>query len=183
MTPILFLFIENESDRDFFERLYFEHRLLMLRKACAILEDPHEAEDALNMAWLALLKKIPLLRGFNKYSLRSYLISTIRNISLNLLRQKRELLIEDIEAAIDVFPPGEAQLDEGLLPRDAADELMRLLEGLPKRDLLVLEMKYVQELSDEEIAGALNIKKDSVRTYLTRARRRAKKVLKEKKHL
>ena len=183
MMPLFFLFIGNDSDRDFLERLYIEYRLLMLRKAYAILKDPHEAEDALNMAWLALLKKISLLRDFDQYALRSYLLSKIRHISLNLLRQKRSVLIEDMEAAFDVLPSSEPPLDEGLLRKDAADELMGFLASLPKRDLLILDMKYVQELSDEEIARVLNIRKASVRTYLMRARRRAEKVLREKKHL
>lgn len=183
MMPILFLFIGNESDREFFERLYMDYRILMLRKAYAILKDDYEAEDALNMAWLALLKKTALLRDFDSCTLRSYLISTIRHTSLNLLRQKRRVMIEDMEAAFDVLPSNEPQLDEGLLQRDAVDELMHFLECLPKRDLLILEMKYVQELSDEEIARVLNIRKASVRTYLMRARRRAEKVLKEKKHI
>ncbi len=183
MIPIMLLFVGDESDREFFERLYVDYRLLMLRKAYAILNDYHEAEDAMNMAWLALLKKITLLREFDSCSLRSYIVSTIRNTSLNLLRQKRCVSIEDMNAAFDVIPSNEPELDERLLQKDAVDELTRFLEGLPKRDLLILEMKYVQELSDKEIARELNIQVDSVRTYLTRARRRAKKILKEKKHL
>lgn len=88
MISIMLLSIGDESDRSFFERLYMDHRLLMLRKAYAILNDYHEAEDAMNLAWLALLKKITLLREFDSCSLRSYIVSTIRNTSLNLLRQK-----------------------------------------------------------------------------------------------
>lgn len=82
MIPIMLLSIGDESDRSFFERLYMDYRLLMLRKAYAILNDYHEAEDAMNLAWLALL------REFDSCSLRSYIVSTIRNTSLNLLRQK-----------------------------------------------------------------------------------------------
>lgn len=183
MIPIMLLSIGDESDRSFFERLYMDYRLLMLRKAYAILNDYHEAEDAMNMAWLALLKKITLLRKFDSCSLRSYIVSTIRHTSLNLLRQKRCVSIEDMNAAFDVIPSNEPELDERLLQKDAVDELMRFLECLPKRDLLILEMKYVRELPDEEIARELNIKQASVRTYLMRARRKAKKVLKEKKRI
>ena len=38
---------------------------------------------------------------------------------------------------------------------------------------MVLESKYILELSDEEIAKELNIATKSVRSYLTRARRKA----------
>ena len=59
---------------------------------------------------------------------------------------------------------------------------MALLK-LPEKDCTILRMKYFDLLTDKEIASYLEIKTDSVRYYLTLARRRLKSVLSEMKYL
>jgi len=57
--------------------------------------------------------------------------------------------------------------------------LKRALSALPEKEMTLLQMKYVAEVPDEQIAKELGIKRASIRSYLTNARRHAREILKE----
>ena len=69
--------------------------------------------------------------------------------------------------------------EAGLLRADEAEAMADALLRLPDRERELLRMKYYEELSDREIARLLGINSGSVRTYLTRARRKLGDILKE----
>ena len=59
------------------------------------------------------------------------------------------------------------------------EDLWGTILRLPEKDKDLLYLKYVLELHDADIAKILNISPTSVRQYLTRARRAAKKLINE----
>ena len=59
------------------------------------------------------------------------------------------------------------------------ETLKQALSRLSDREFTVLSMRYFEEAGDLEIARALDISPKSVRTYLTRARRRLNEIMKE----
>lgn len=75
------------------------------------------------------------------------------------------------------------RVDDRLLQESDIDSVRMALLKLPEKDCTILRMKYFDLLTDKEIASYLEIKTDSVRYYLTLARRRLKSVLSEMKYL
>ena len=59
-----------------------------------------------------------------------------------------------------------------------SNAILRLLE----KDKDLLYYKYILEMNDVEIAKILSIAPDSVRQYLTRARRKARKLMEKEGH-
>ena len=59
------------------------------------------------------------------------------------------------------------------------DELIDIVKQLPQKYRMVIHLFYYEELSIQEIAGILNTKPSTVRTWLTRARARLKRILEE----
>ena len=68
---------------------------------------------------------------------------------------------------------GEVQLSE------EDDCLITAVKSLPLKYRTVIHLFYYEELSVEEIAGVLELQPSTVRTQLTRARRKLKELLKE----
>ena len=85
------LAIENESDRNFIERLYVQNYAVMLQKAKGILKSTQRAEDAVEAVMLKLIDRIHLLRGCNRASLRSYLVSCAKNAAIDRMRRDARL--------------------------------------------------------------------------------------------
>ena len=183
MLTSAILAIENESDRAFMENLYRRHYPLMYRKALAMTRSAADAEDVVEAAILRLIDRIELLRACKPMSLRSYLLSCVKNAAIDKLRRdntqfKRLYTFDDSQDKLNAVPDG-AEVDAGLLHAAQVDAIMDALARLPDRERELLRMKYYEELSDREIAATLGLNPSSIRTYLLRARRKLGAILKE----
>ena len=174
------LAIENESDREFVERLYEANYAVMLQKALSILKNSQRAEDAVEAVMLKLIDRIELLRGCNRASLRSYLLTCVKNEALGQLRKDKKLYsFEDVEDRLRAVPDGDAALDAGLLREEQVRSLVSALKRLPERDRMALRMKYYERLSDQEIGEVLGIGLSGVRALIVRARKKVYAILRE----
>jgi len=61
--------------------------------------------------------------------------------------------------------------------QEELEALSKAIMKLPQSQKDLLYFKYILEMSDKEIAEILRIAPNSVRQYLTRARREAKKLI------
>lgn len=171
--------IESDNDRNFIAEIYSKYRAPMYQKALSLLHNSHDAEDAVETAMLKLIDRIELLRGCNRASLRSYLISCAKNAAIDRLRRNfHQYSFDDVQARIEAIP-SERDVDAGLLRASQANAMADALLRMPERERELLRMKYYEELSDREIAEVLGIRCGSIRTCLMRARRRLGEILKE----
>jgi len=169
MLPLIFLMIENDDDRRFFEDLYTEHYRLMYAQALQITRSAQEAQDAVSEGMMALIKKIDLLRSLPCNKLRSYIVITVRHQAINLYnRKKREQPMDD--AALTAFPDTH-RVDEGLMEQAGVEKIKQAISMLPPREKEIMLMRYFREMTDEEIAREMNLRAVSVRVHLTRARK------------
>ena len=130
-----------------------------------------DREDLVHDALLRLMKNIPVLQKLEHNALAAYLYLTVRSVWLDRSSREQPLDEDILERLADRDPE-----DKHLAKWDAAV----LKEKLPERDWFLLHAKYIIGCTDAEIGGILGCAKGSVRTMLTRARRRAKSILEGK---
>ena len=174
MAPmILLLAIQNEDDRAFMTQIYLDYRKLMYAVALEIVRDPQAAEDMISTALTEMIEQIDTLKKINCCRLRSYIASIVRNDSLDYVRKRnrRQLFVflpKDDGALHQV--PAEGALEDDFIQNAELDRLRAGIKRLPEAERMLLTMKYMDGMDDRKIAGVLGIGKDSVRTYLSRAR-------------
>lgn len=166
------MILTNDSDREFMKELYIKYQMTMFRMSRALTDSKYDAEDVVSTACVSLIKKIDVLRRLDCNVLEGYIISTVKNAAYMLHRKKnarREVSGEEVllftESKISVP-------DERILQKCTIDELMNALDQLSECDQAIIRMKYFEKLSDREIAKTLDIQEVSVRSKLTRARKR-----------
>ena len=180
--PLIILTIKNDGDRAFMEKLYLDHYRLMRAAARKVLMTGEAVDDVVNDALVRLIDKIPLLKGLDCYTLRAYIVSTVRNTAINWIvkrdrQAKHSFLMED--EALSCLPSEEDAPDAPIMKREDAESVKRAILRLSERDRLALTMKYFDDLTDAEIAYALGVGKNSVRPMLMRARRRMREAIGE----
>lgn len=176
--PLSILAMENDADRQFMENLYVQYRLPMYRAAMGILKDPYDAEDIINDACIALIRHIDLLRKFGNYRLFAYIMTTTKNLSINLInKRKREKARTFLSDQSFDIADGEPSAENRVIQEGQIDDLMKSLSHLPQTELNILQMKYLNELTNSEIAHELGMTTDMVRAYLSRARKHATVIL------
>lgn len=170
MIPIMIVTIENSDDRDFMEEVYLSYKRLMFSEIVKITNDRWAAEDVLQSVVVKLIDKLPLLQTLSKPKLINYIISASRNTAFNHLRSLKRAAEVSYDDEFDNMRNQAPSIDEGLMLSEMLDNIGSAWEKLDERSRRILEMKYVLEKANEDIAKELEIKPSSVRMLLTRAR-------------
>ena len=173
--------LDSEDDRSFMERLYTAHRYLMFSIAYRIVKDHAGAEDAVSEACTSLIANMKTLRALEASKLRAYVAATAKNAALDHVRgrdrQNRHGFLTGDEAAFDM--PDAGEIDDALIRHAEVEAIREALRKLRPRERDLLRMKYYEALPDAAIAEKLDIGTNSVRHYLTRARRSLLAILTE----
>ena len=169
--------VEN-NDQVFILKLYNDHKRLMLYIASKYTDDPANIEDIVQEALLRLMKNISVLQDLPCYILNRYIVLTVRSVFLDMQKKHRHELVLSLEDE-----KLEAILYRELLYEDSTSELEAKLDvsllrkELPERDWILLEGKYMKELSDDQLGQLIGVSANSVRMLLSRAKKKAKDIL------
>ncbi len=180
MLPIIAALPESPDDRQFMGRLYEEYESLLYATALKYTASHPDAEEIVQECVVKLMGKTSTLRGMERCVLAGYLVAAVRNTAIRYLqkersRQKQAAPMEEVSAA--ELPAQELSLDELMILWENRRRVKAAWPLLPESDRYLLEGKYLLNLSDEALAAQLHCKSDSVRMKLTRARRRAWKLI------
>jgi RNA polymerase sigma-70 factor (ECF subfamily) len=158
----------RQGDEAAFEQLVLRHQRYVFNLAYRVLGDYTEAEDITQEAFVRVWQGLSGFRGQARFT--TWLYRIVHNLCLNRLPGlQRELLQTE--------PVEEVLADPGLSPADlfAVREQMAFLHAqmdrLPEKYRLVLTLRYLQHLSYDEIAAALEMPMGTVKTHIHRARR------------
>ncbi len=165
--------LDTPEEKAKFEKLYYSHRRTMLHIAMKILKDHQLAEDAVQEAFLRLVKNFSKIGQINCPRTRLFTVIIVRNISLTMLAdRKKETVVESPDAVI----PIEYDLEEDVLERIAYEEVLNAIRELPVLYRDVLYLQCVEEYKLTEISKLLGIEAETVKK---RAQRGRKKLLEQ----
>lgn len=172
--------IQDPDDKEYMLWIYEEFQNLMFYTAKKYINDQMTCEDIVQECIVKLIQKIDVIRGKERCILAGYIVSIIRNVSINYLkregvRQKHSVGFD--EETMDQLPSSELSIEEILLAKEKSSLISIAMEQLSVTERLLLEGKYILEYSDDELAKQLNCKSGSIRMKLTRARRHALSIL------
>ena len=163
--------IENDGDRSLVEALYTKHYALMLRKAQSMVRDRQAAEDVVEAVMLRLIERIDLLRGCNRSSLRSYLVTCVRNEAIDRMRRAgRVQVLDDAGETLSRIPDDAPRAELRLIREGQIQAVVRALEALGERERLALRMKYYDGMTDAAIARLFGMSRSGIRKLIDRAR-------------
>lgn len=165
--------LDTEEQKNKFEDLYLTYRKLMFYIANKILKDDFLAEDAVHQTFIKIIEIIDKLEDVHCYKTKSYIVTMIKNQSINLYNKRKSTVTVPIEEM-------DRYLSDDINPRfEEQDALTKAVIKLPTIYKEVLTLKYVQEFSNSEIAGILSISEAAVRKRLERAKAKAQQILTE----
>lgn len=158
----------RQNDPAAFEQLVRRHQRYVFNVAYRVLGDAIEAEDVTQEAFVRAWRGLPGFREQARFTTWLYRIT--QNLCLNRLpKLRRELLqVEPFEDMRDDAAPSPPDLFEA---QEQMAFLHTELRRMPEKYRLVLSLRYLQHLSYEEIAAALDVPLGTVKTHIHRARR------------
>lgn len=158
--------LESDEDRNKFMKLYESYEKKLYAVALHILENNEKAEDAVQQAWLRILQHWEQVSCLDWDLAGGYVVTTVKNAAIDILRLEKR--VESLPTTWD--PPAREE------SKDEYQYLISLIQALPDIYRRILELKYVEENTNREIAKRLKMNEATV---ATRARR-GKMMLKER---
>lgn len=158
------------GDDDAGSRLVTDHFPAISRFFRAKLGD--DVEDIIQQTFLACLEARDRIDGG---SFRSYLFGVATRRLLGFLRSRYKN--REVDFSITSLADLGTTPSEGAARNQRAELLRAALRQLPLEAQLTLELAYWEDLSGREIATALGIEVGTVRSRLTRARKRLRELV------
>lgn len=172
MLPIIISAIECPEDRDLMTDFYLKHKALLFHEAKKHLSIPEDIEDTVFEALTRIIDKIEVFRELKPWQQVAYAQTTVRNLSYILLRRSNHFTFISFSSMEFDLPAAEETFPDVIAEKSMHDAAIRKIwNALELEDKILLEQKYILRWRDEEIALPLNIKPQSVRMRLTRAKR------------
>jgi RNA polymerase sigma-70 factor (ECF subfamily) len=172
------------GDREAFRHVMKRCNQRLFRVARAVVHSDAEAEDVVQEAYVDAYEKIGTFRG--DAALLTWLTRIVLNEAYGRLRNRHTNVdIDQIEAAqmdpgnVIAFPSASASGDPAAaLARDQVRRLLeKAIDALPEPFRVVYILREIEECSVEDTALALDLKPETVKTRLFRARRQLREAL------
>ncbi|MHB8525369.1 MAG: RNA polymerase sigma factor [Candidatus Acidiferrales bacterium] len=168
----------REGDSDAWAQLYRQFAPAVFRFCRRAMPTREDAEDATSEVFAKLrgkLEQYDASRPFN-----AWLYRVAANHCWDLLRRRR--VRQDLETGdIETMPlehPDPGQLEQ-LLEQHSREQVRKALEQLPSRTRLALTLRYYSDMSYDEIAETLGVRRPFVGVLLLRARHQLRRVLEQ----
>ena len=163
----------SAEDRGYMDALYRSHWKTALYAAQRECNDPQRVSDLVQDCFLNLIKNISTIRKLDCCKIDAYIVVVIRRLNINHASKESRTTLLPIDqpsvAATSNLRAAEIAQEQ----EDVKLDLETLLSQLSPRDSLLLQSKYIAGMTDDELAAAFGCQPDSVRTLLSRARKRA----------
>ena len=165
MLAILLAALESEADKQKFTDIYEQYHPQMEQTALRIVKNQHDAEDAVQNAFMQIIRHFEKIDEIPCEKLPFWIISIVKNEARAILRKNsRTVSLEDWDGFAE-------HIDD----ISGYTELVDLFTRLPETYRSVLELKMLHAIEenaqpDKEIAKRVGISETAVSSRATRGR-------------
>ena len=172
----------REGDRDAFTQLIHLYEKRIFALTTRMCKNPADAEEAAQVAFLAAWQGLRFFRGESSFSTWLYRLAS--NACVDLLRREGRHRaaagpsLNDEDAALDV--PDDAPSPHALAEQaELRDQIEEGLAALPPDYREVLILREIHQRSYDEISEILSLDLGTVKSRISRGRKRLRKFLLE----
>lgn len=153
--------IEDDEEQRKFESIYHAYRYRMYYICCDILKDEHLAEDALQEAFITIIRRLKRIEHIESNQTACYVLLIAKCRAIDLYRKvkkdyQREFPVEDYG-----LMPYEILHD--VIEKENCNEIIVAICSLRPLNRQILELYLEKKMTRKEIAILLNLKYDTVR--------------------
>jgi RNA polymerase sigma-70 factor, ECF subfamily len=172
---------ERDAARDRFAELVARQQRRALRIAYHYLRDAHDADEAVQDAFVKVFTHITTYREHLPFEV--WFTRILVNGCLDLRKARGRRLRWALPMSVSpelpaIEPPSpQASAEERLVSSERTREIVDAVDRLPERQRTVFTLCHIAEQSTAEISHALGVSEATVRVHLFRAVRKLRKLL------
>ncbi len=170
--------LAKDGDAEAFSRLYELYFAPIFRYIYMRTKIKDEAEDLTQEVFLKVFKSISAFQEKNQSPL-AYFFTIARNIVIDHWRKKKEILID--EEIANKIPDDKRSPQDLIEQNETAVAIRQAIGNLTEEQQDVIIMKFINDLSNREIAKLLGKSEEAIRQLQYRALKTLREYLKNSK--
>ena len=159
MLPILLAALESSDDKALFRQFFARHDGTLRRYAQALLHTPALAEEAMQDAWLRCVQHADTFCSLPADKRLPWMVVVVKHAAFDLMKKEAR------HCQLD--PSWDAPAPEAGDPGGIVD----VIRALPPQYRTILELKFLLEWSDKDIARHLHLPVSTVSSRIQRGRK------------
>jgi RNA polymerase sigma-70 factor (ECF subfamily) len=145
------------------------HSGVLYRICFSVLRDAGDTEDAVQETFLRVMRHRDKLVDIR--NVRTWLVRIAFNLSLDIKRRRKHISLTDDAAELAAaLPSRDLPRDVSLISLQRHAAILRIMDGLPRKERVVLLLSALDEMEIPEIAEVLEVTESTIRSRLFRAR-------------
>lgn len=164
------------------EALFEKYAHLMFTIANEILNDKYLSEDVVQESFIKINNNMDKIGAIDSLETKNFIVIVVKNTALDVYRKRKKDIIKEVcvdEIEETVFCDSFENLDIDL-NMDTENRVLTIIKNMKDIYKDVFLLKYVNNLSNEEISKTLNISDETIRKRLSRGKDIIEKQLKGK---
>jgi len=157
---------------DQYKQRFLPFQRQLYQQALALLGNEADAMDAVQETYLRLWRQADRIEEMS--NAKGFYLQTLRNISLNIIRSRRNLA--SLEQLSETADETDTALQEVILSEDH-QSLRRAIGQLQPKARSIVTMFYFSQMSSQQIAEVTGETDANVRSILSRARAQLRELL------
>jgi len=160
----------REGNVQAFDVIFDRHHLTVYRWALALLHDVHKAEDVLQEAFAAAAQALPRYESRGRF--RAWLLRIVRNHCFNRIVSEGNRIVIAGSNVLEMLEPAsnEPSPAERAAAKDEHQSIADAMAELPVRQREALTLYALEQMQYDEIAEAMEMPINTVKTLIHRAR-------------
>lgn len=175
MLMMLMAALESEGDRVKVADLYHKHFETLMKVALTLASNRGMAEDAVQNTFMAAIRHKSKILTMDDINFLKWSVIVVKSKCIDLLRREQRNTYNSLDELADFLPSGNPSIDDQIIQKETHERLIACVAGLDEVSRLIMEMKYVMQMSFKEICVELGYSHSRVNNRLTSARAKIKK--------
>lgn len=143
----------------------------LYRLAKRLLVSSEEAEDAVQEVYLKLWKRKSSIKNYKNPE--AFAVTMTKNYCLDRLKSKQAANLKIVHSNFQ----NDENLQKRIEANDAAQLVYKIMEALPEKQRMVLQLRDVEQYDFEEMSEMLETSETTIRVTLSRARKAVREQL------
>ena len=157
-------------DQSYFDRVYEATYGPLLKYAIVHLSDPTDAEDALQNVYLSFYRRIERYGHLDVLFPKAFLLKMLKREIIERYAEREKRDLRPLEDVPEERLKDDVDLEDAVLDRALARDILAEAKKLPRETYRVFMLYYGYELTISEIAKALGMGAEAVKSRLFRGR-------------
>lgn len=159
-------------DQNAFLETFTPVRNRLYRMALRLLVSRESAEDALQEVMLKLWERKEKIQTY--HNPEAFAMTMTKNYCYDQLKLKQN---NNLKIVHSNYEENNRPLEKQIEARDDFELLNRLMNGLPKQQKIIVQLRDIEELEYYEIAKIMTMNETAIRVALSRGRKKLKEDL------